>query len=56
MLSTKKSEIEISQQLKSEVKKNPTVDLDHGRSAMGLVSWWWLLGARSKCKIGREIQ
>ena len=23
---------------------------------MGLVSWWWLLRARSECKIGREIQ
>ena len=30
--------------------------LDHGRSAMGLVLWWWLLGARLECKIAREIQ
>ena len=30
--------------------------LDHGRSAIGLVSWWWLLGARSECKTRREIQ
>ena len=32
------------------------MDLDHGRSAMGLVSWLWLLGARSECKPRREIQ
>ena len=32
------------------------MDLDHGRSAMDLVSWLWLLGARSECKPRREIQ
>ena len=52
----RKSEIEISQQLKCEEQKNLAVGLDHGRSTMGLVSWWWLLGARSECKTMREIQ
>ena len=41
MLLTKESEIEIiNQQLKSEVKRNPIVGLDYGKSAMGLVAWW----------------
>ena len=40
-LLTKESEIEISnQQPKNEVMRNPTVGLDCGRSAMGLVVWW----------------
>ena len=40
-LLTKENEIEISnQQLKNEVKRNPAMGLDCGRSAMGLVAWW----------------
>ena len=40
-LLTKESEIEISnQQLKNKVKRNPSMGLDCGRSAMGLVAWW----------------
>ena len=40
-LLTEESEIETSnQQLKNEVKRNPVVGLDCGRSAMGLVAWW----------------
>ena len=50
----RKSEIEISQQLKCEEQKNLAMGLDHGRSTMGLVSWWWLLGARSECKMERN--
>ena len=39
-LLTKESEIEISnQQSKSEVKRNPVVGLDCGRSTKGLVVW-----------------
>ena len=39
-LLTKESEIEISnQQSKSEVKRNPAVGLDCGRSTKGLVAW-----------------
>ena len=51
----RESEIQICQQLKCEVQKNPAVGLDHSRSAMGLVSWWWLLGARSECKTERNL-
>ena len=40
-LLTKENEIEISnQQPKNEVKRNPAMGLDYGRSAMGLVAWW----------------
>ena len=40
-LLTKENEIEISnQQPKNEVKRNPAMGLDCGRSAMGLVAWW----------------
>ena len=49
----RESEIEISQQLKCGIEKSSR-GLDHDRSTMGLVSWWWLLGARSECKMERN--